>query len=86
MAKAAHTPGEVIHMSSPLITVSIPVSAVYLHKAIMISGKTEATITAIKVPGIKQMGWTSQGAFLIEDKNGMKHLLPSAQVADSILE
>lgn len=65
--------------------VMIPVVAAYLHKAIMIAGKTESTITRDKIPQIKIMGWTKNDLFLI-DTGHKQHLFGSANVADSILE
>lgn len=64
--------------------ISSPCAQVELHKALRLAGKTEATINRQKIPSITAMGWAKNGAFIIEaDKI---HRLPSAAVADSILE
>lgn len=58
-------------------------SAVYLHSAIMIDGKTEATLTKVRIPTIKSMEWTPGGFLVVKAKS--THVLPGAAVKDSII-
>jgi len=42
------------------------VSFAKLHSPITMEGKTESTINKVKFPGIKRMGFTALGLFVIE--------------------
>lgn len=58
--------------------------SVYLHKAIMIDGRTEATLTKVKVPTLTSLHWTQDyTALVVTGKD--THILPAAAVADSIV-
>ncbi len=50
----------------------------------MIIEKTESTITKLKVPAIKAMGWNARDQFLIYTNHGEVHRLPSAAVKQTI--
>lgn len=54
------------------------VDSAVLHSAIMIGGKTEATITTAKLPGVK-LGWVNGEGLTVEFK-GKSCMVPSAGV------
>lgn len=79
--------GEITHYIKATEVEKIPnveCTAVYLHTAIMIDGKTESTLTKGKVPTIKSMEWTPDFTALII-KARTTHCLPSAAIKDSII-
>lgn len=63
-------------------TGTLPVQTVYLHSAIMIDGRTEATLNKGKIPTIISMEWTDNGFLIVNART--RHILPAAAVKDSI--
>lgn len=62
--------------------IKLPVKDLFLHKAIMCGGKTEAHLSKKRVPNIISMGWLASDLFMIV--TSMKvHVFGNANVADS---
>ena len=61
-----------------------PVKTAFLHKAIMVGGKTEATITNIKVPGVKMSFAPGKGLFITY--KGEDHFVPDAAINHLLFE
>ncbi len=66
------------------IEASVPASAAVLHKAIMMGGKTEATINSNKLPGANL--WCLPGTGLFIEYKNIKKFIPDAAVNDYTIE
>lgn len=67
------------------LSIVIPFHTVFLHKAIMVDGRTEQTINKIKFPTMREMGLSADGHFVIKTSKS-KHVLPFTSCNHAVVE